>query len=184
MSGLEAPKIQEAAQQEAPKIQEAPKTQEAAQQEVKDVLESEETKVVLDKMKKIEDYLNNIQGEELKSYKWIILEYKSIKDDIQKKMEEDPNFQEAMKQVWEHLDKNDQPLDAIGEPDAWKMAWEVLGNNETQKQLSKIGYVVSSGYDMLNPNQQEALNKWLADFKDWIENVALILGIDQRNNYT
>jgi hypothetical protein len=34
-----------------------------------------------------------------------------------------------------------------------------LGNNETQKQLSKIGYVVSSGYDMLNPNQQEALNK-------------------------
>jgi hypothetical protein len=50
--------------------------------------------------------------------------------------------------------------------------------------LSKIGYVVSSGYDMLNPNQQEALNKWLADFKDWIENVALILGIDQRNNYT
>jgi hypothetical protein len=69
MSGLEAPKIQETAQQEAPKIQEAPKTQEAAQQEAKDVLESEETKVVLDKMKKIEDYLNNIQGEELNSYK-------------------------------------------------------------------------------------------------------------------
>jgi hypothetical protein len=37
--------------------------------EAKDVLESEETKVVLDKIKKIEDYLNNIQGEELNSYK-------------------------------------------------------------------------------------------------------------------
>jgi hypothetical protein len=77
MSGLEAPKPEavkqqpEAAKQqpEAPNQPEAPKQPEAAKQEAEKVLESKETKAVLDKMKKIEDYINNIPDEELNSYK-------------------------------------------------------------------------------------------------------------------
>ena len=179
MSGLEAPKPEAVKQQpEAAKQQpEAPKQPEAAKQEAEKVLESKETKAVLDKMKKIEDYINNIPDEELNSYKWIVMEYKSIKDDIKQKMEEDPNFQEAMKQVWEHLDKNDQPLNKIGEPKAWEMAWEALMQKETPKQIKKVNYVMSK-YDRLNPSQQEALNEWLATFKERIENVAKDLGLD------
>ncbi len=149
-----------------------------ADKKANDILESEETKAVLDKMERIEDYINNIQGEELNSYKWIILEYKSIKDDIQKKMEEDPNFQAAMKQMWKSLDKNDQPLNQIPEPEAWEKTSEILTSIETPKQIKKINYVMSK-YDRLNPSQQEALNKWLATFKERIENVARDLGLNQ-----
>jgi hypothetical protein len=35
-----------------------------------------------------------------------------------------------------------------------------------------------SKYDRLNPSQQEALNEWLATFKERIENVAKDLGLD------
>lgn len=162
------------------KTQENRKEPETAKQEAENALEAKETKTILDKMKKIEDYINNIPDEKLNIYKWIVLEYKSIKDDIKQKMEEDPNFQEAMKQVWEHLDKNDQPLDTIGEPTAWEIAWEFLINNETPKQIKKANYVMS-WYDKLNPKQQEALNGWLVAFKDRIENVATQLWLNQQN---
>ncbi len=152
-------------------------TDKEADKKANDILESEETKAVLDKMERIEDYINNIQGEELNSYKWIILEYKSIKDDIQKKMEEDPNFQAAMKQMWKSLDKNDQPLNQIPEPEAWEKTSEILTSIETQKQIEKANYVIS-WYDKLSPDQQAALNKWLAIFKERIENVARDLGLN------
>lgn len=154
-------------------------TPEAATQEAENILESKETKVVLDKMKKIDDYINSISGEELNSYKWIILEYKSIKDDIKQKMEEDPNFKEAMKQAWKHLDNN-QPLNTLGEPTAWKIASEALAEKVTQQQVEKANYVIT-WYDKLNPNQQEILNRWLAAFKDRIENVATQLGLNLQN---
>ena len=95
-------------------------------------------------------------------------------------MEEDPNFQEAMEQMWMDLDKRDQPLDTIGEPTAWEMASEVLTSKETPEQIKKANYVMS-WYDKLNPNQQKALDKWLAAFKDRIENVATQLGLDWQN---
>jgi hypothetical protein len=95
-------------------------------------------------------------------------------------MKEDPSFQEAMKQVWEHLDKKDQPLDTIGEPAAWEIASEMLTNKETSKQIEKANYVIS-WYDKLNPNQQTALNEWLKDFKERIENVATQLGLDHES---
>lgn len=152
-------------------------TDKEADEKAKKVLKLEETMAVLNKMERIEDYINNIQGEELNSYKWIILEYKSIKDDIQKKMEEDPNFQAAMKQMWKSLDKNDQPLNQIPEPEAWEKTSEILTSIETQKQIEKANYVIS-WYDKLSSDQQAALNKWLAIFKERIENVARDLGLN------
>ena len=156
-----------------------------AGKKAREALNSKETIEILDKMKKIEEHINAIKKmpgtervkTEMGVYSLAIDAYEKIKIDIQQKMEEDPYFKEAMKQVWEHLDRNDQPLNTIEEPTASEMAWEVLMQKETPKQIKKINYVMSKYY-RLNPSQQEALNKWLATFKEKIENVARDLGLD------
>lgn len=150
---------------------------EEAKEEAKNALESERTKEVLKKLEKIDERIKNMPESERWEYNRAIETYNNIKNDIQKRMGEDPNFQEAMKQVWMHLDNSDQPLDAIGEPTAWEIVSKALTNKETSKQIENANFVMPRK-DELNPRQQKALDDRSRYTKTSIENLANQLGLD------
>lgn len=150
---------------------------EEAKEKAKNALESERTKEALKKLEKIDERIKNMPESERWEYNRAIETYNNIKNDIQKRMEEDLNFKEAVKQMWMNLDMKDQSLNALGEPEAWNEASKVLNNKEAKKQIREGNFVMSS-IDKLSPSQQKALDDRSNYTRASIENLARDLGLD------
>ncbi len=112
-------------------------------------------------MQSIEEKFQALWSNELNDYKGLLHEYKSIKDDIQKKMDEDPVFQKIMKEYWSKLDANNarenKENPEIGEK-------EIKQVEAAKKVLNSTNY--------LNESQMAALMTTVQAIKDRLSKVS------------
>ena len=127
-----------------------------------------ETVESLKLMKSIEEKFQALSDNELNNYKGLLHEYRSIKDEIQRKMDEDPVFQKIMKEYWSKLDANN---DKENRENAEVGEKEFKQVETAKKVLNSTNYLNESQLAALTTTVQAIKNRLSQVSKElWISN--------------
>jgi len=95
--------------------------------------------------------------------------YKEAKEKAILKLQEDKNFQLALKQAWVKIEGFKENLQEYSEEEASEEVESILGNPATKEQLKNAKNVIIKKYEKLNKTQKDFLEEGLQIFKDSIK---------------